>query len=115
MICDYGTNLSSLDKLMKGPLTPTFYHRCGTSFCQTNLNTIVNILNKQRSQNMATLEGLLEPLGVHVSFDTSLAKAILLFALLLALYTAGKFILSYIRVLLSLFILPVSSVMSHIN
>lgn len=55
---------------------------------------------------MASVEGILEPLGIHISTDSILAKTILISTFSVALYTISKPILSYFRVLLSLFMLP---------
>ena len=65
---------------------------------------------------MASVEGILEPLGIHISMDSILAKPILISTFLIALYTISKPVLSYFRVLLSLFVLPgipVSSVLPN--
>ena len=62
---------------------------------------------------MASVEGILEPLGIHVSTDSILAKTILISTFSIALYTISKPVLSYFRVLLSLFVLPGIPVSSY--
>lgn len=56
------------------------------------------------------LESLLQSVGISCSTDNVLAKALLYFAFTISSYHVGKLIFSYVRVLLSLLVLPGISV-----
>jgi hypothetical protein len=83
------------------------------SFSQPKFSRHPYELNKQLATNMASLEGILEPLGIHISTDSILAKTLLISTFSIALYTISKPVLSYFRLLLSLFVLPGIPVSSY--
>ena len=85
-------------------------HSPGPSFSHRNSQ---RHLNKQPATNMASLEEILEPLGIYISTDSILAKLLLISTFSIAFYTISKPVLSYFRVLLSLFVLPGIPVSSY--
>lgn len=59
---------------------------------------------------MASLESVLDSIGLRVSAEGVLAKAILYSAFAFSSIYVGGFIFSYVRAVLSLFVLPGASV-----